>query len=97
MASGCIIDTCPVCNEIVWEDEWRIFEGIIMHPWCVSDYIKSKHGMNEKQFLRLCGAQEVRQAILDTRVAFKDSMDFYNKKLQDLEEQLARVETEDQS
>lgn len=94
MASGCIIDTCPVCNEIIWEDEWRIFDDVIMHSWCVSGFIKDKHGMNESQFLRLCGAQELRQAIQDTQAALKDSMDFYNSKLQDLEEQLTRIETE---
>lgn len=94
MASGSIIDTCPVCNDFIWEDEWRIFEDIIMHPWCVKKYLKSKHGMNESQFLRLCGAQELRQAIQDTRQVFKDSVDFYEKKLQDLDEQLARIEAE---
>ena len=97
MASGGIIDTCPICNELIWEDEWRIFEDIIMHSWCVRGYLKSKHGMNENQFLRLCGAQELRQAILDTQTSFKDSMDFYDKKLQDLKEQLARIETEGKS
>lgn len=94
MASGCIIDTCPVCDGIVWEDEWRLFDNIIMHPWCVPKYTKRKYGMNENQFLRLCGAQELRQAILDTQATFKDSMDFYEKILQDLKERLERIETE---
>jgi len=94
MASGCIIDTCPECGELVWEDEWRIFNDIIIHSRCVPKYTKKKYGMNEGQFLRLCGAQDLRQAIQDTRQAFKDSMDFYDEKLKGLEEQLARIETE---
>ena len=94
MASGCIIDTCPVCDDLVWEDEWRIFDNIIMHSRCTSDYVKRRHGMNEEQFLRLSGAQELRQAILDTQLNLKDSMDFYTKKLQDLENELTRIETE---
>ena len=94
VASGCIIDTCPVCSELVWEDEWRIFDNIIMHSRCVPDYVKRRHGMNEEQFLRLSGAQELRQAILDTRLNLKDSMDFYTKKLQGLENELTRMETE---
>jgi hypothetical protein len=85
---------CPVCGAIVCEDEWRIFDDLIMHPRCVPDYVKQKYGMNESQFLRICGAQELRQAIQDTRESFKDSMDFYNTKLQDLEEQLVRIEAE---
>ena len=92
MASGCIMGYCPVCEEIVWEDEWRFFNDIMMHPGCVSAYIRSRHGMNEEQFLRLCGAQELRQAIHDTRQSFKNSMDFYTEKLVALEAQLAEIE-----
>lgn len=93
MASGSIIiDSCPVCGELVWEDEWRIFDNIIMHPRCVKGYVKGKYGMNESQFLRLCGAQELRQEILDARVALKDSMDFFNRKIRDLEERLIKIE-----
>jgi hypothetical protein len=94
MASGCIMGECPACGDIVCEDEWRIFDKLIMHPRCVPDYVKKKHRMNEDQFLRLCGAQELRQVIQDTRESFKDSMDFYNAKLQDLEEQLVSIEKE---
>jgi len=94
VASGCIIDTCPVCDDLVWEDEWRFFDGIIMHSRCVQDYLKNQRGINESQFLRLCGAQELGQAIQDTKASLKDSMDFYEKKLQDLGEQLERIETE---
>jgi polyhydroxyalkanoate synthesis regulator phasin len=83
---------CPVCGDLVWEDDWRIFDDLIMHPGCVSGYIKNRHGMNENQFLRLCGAQELRQAIQDMRAALKDSMDFYSQGLQSLEEQLAKIE-----
>ncbi|WP_348982144.1 hypothetical protein, partial [Desulfosporosinus sp. OT] len=92
MASGCIIDTCPVCDEIVWEDEWRVFDNVIMHPRCVPEYTKRKHGMNEEQFLRLCGAQDLRQAILDIQKTYRDSMDFFKKRLQDLEERLVMIE-----
>ena len=93
VASGCIMGTCPVCDENVWEDEWRIFDDIIIHSRCTSDYLKRRHGMNESQFLRLCGAQELRKEILDTHATLKDSMDFFARKLQDLEEQLVRIET----
>ena len=97
MASGCIMGDCPVCGDIVWEDEWRTFDEIIIHSRCVRDYLKSHRGMNESQFLKLCGAQELRQAILDTQASFKESMDFYSKKIQDIEEQFARIEKEEKS
>ncbi|EGW39187.1 hypothetical protein DOT_2920 [Desulfosporosinus sp. OT] len=48
--------------------------------------------MNEEQFLRLCGAQDLRQAILDIQKTYRDSMDFFKKRLQDLEERLVMIE-----
>ena|SRR3990167_4151370 len=92
MASGCIMGECPVCEDIVWEDEWRYFDDVFMHQKCVSEYLKNRRGMSKEQFLKLCGAQELRQAIQDTRQSFKDSMDFYTEKLDSLEAQLAEIE-----
>ncbi len=66
MASGCIMGTCPVCDELVWEDDWDIIDDIIIHAGCRRGYIKNKYGMNEKQFLRLCGASELRKEIAAT-------------------------------
>ncbi len=37
MASGCVFGNCPVCNEIVWEDDFDIYKGMMMHPECIDD------------------------------------------------------------
>ncbi|GEM_PF-2532896 len=63
MASGCIIGKCPVCDELIWEDEWDIIHDKIIHSWCKKQYIKSRYGMDESQFLRLMGATELKKDI----------------------------------
>jgi hypothetical protein len=42
MASGRILGNCPVCEDFVWEDDYRFFDNIMIHPKCVPDYIKAK-------------------------------------------------------
>lgn len=92
MASGCIMGTCPVCEELVWEDDWDIIDDEIIHEGCRRGFIKNKYGMNEKQFLRLCGASELRKEIAATVEALKGSTHFYMEKLQRLEEKLNEIE-----
>jgi hypothetical protein len=41
MPSGCIMGTCPVCNEHVWEDEWDMVGDIIVHADCKVNYKRS--------------------------------------------------------
>lgn len=92
MASGCIMGTCPVCDELVWEDEWDMIDDIIIHAICRRRYIKEKYGMNEKQFIRLCGTSELRKEIAATIEALKSSSAFYMEKLQILESKLNEIE-----
>lgn len=92
MASGCIMGTCPACDELVWEDEWDMIDDIIIHASCRRRYIKEKYGMNEKQFLRLCGTAELRKEIAETIEELKSSTAFYMEKLLLLESKLNKIE-----
>ncbi len=92
MASGCIMGTCPVCDELVWEDDWDIIDDIIIHAGLPSRVHQDKYGMNEKQFLRLCGASELRKEIAATIEELKSSTAFYMEKLQLLEAKLNEIE-----
>lgn len=92
VASGCILGNCPVCDELVWEDEWDIFDDIIMHEDCKKAYIKKRYGMNEDQFNRLCGASQLKKEIADTVQSLKDSTEFYLSKLAALENRLLQIE-----
>jgi len=92
MASGCLMGTCPVCDELIWEDEWDIIDNSIIHAACRGGYIKNKLGMNEQQFLRLCGADELRREIRATKEDLARAKDYYMERLQLLEEKLDEIE-----
>lgn len=42
MSSGCIITECPLCDEIIWEDDEDIgyVESMIVHKTCKVKYKK---------------------------------------------------------
>lgn len=84
--------TCPVCDELVWEDEWDIIDDSIIHAACRGEYIKKKHGMNEKQFLRLWGADELRKEIRATMEDLSNTASYYMERLESLEERLDEIE-----
>ncbi|GIN38412.1 hypothetical protein [Heyndrickxia oleronia] len=36
MASGCILGSCPVCDDLIWEDEWDMTtDGKMVHEQCL--------------------------------------------------------------
>ncbi|MBU5214503.1 hypothetical protein [Heyndrickxia oleronia] len=36
MASGCILGSCPVCDDLIWEDEWDMTtDGKMVHENCL--------------------------------------------------------------
>ncbi|ABR46618.1 hypothetical protein Amet_4392 [Alkaliphilus metalliredigens QYMF] len=37
MASGCILDTCWVCDDLVWEDDWILYNEQFIHPACAEN------------------------------------------------------------
>jgi len=92
MASGVILGNCPVCDELVWEDDWEIIDNTFIHEGCRKSYIKMKYGMNEEQFLRLCGASVLRKEIMETIQSLKETTGFYMEKLLTLQERLAVIE-----
>jgi hypothetical protein len=34
LASGCIIGECPICEELLWEDEHTLLHGELVHEEC---------------------------------------------------------------
>ena len=91
MASGCLIDTCPIRTDLIWEDEWDLVDDTFIHDRCKGRYIKQKFGMKEEQFLRLCGVSELRKEITATVQSLNDSTEFYMEKLQLLESKLDNI------
>ena len=35
MANGCIVGECPVCDELIFEDEWTLLGDIMLHERCL--------------------------------------------------------------
>lgn len=57
MASGCIIDQCWVCGELVWEDEDMIFlsEDEVAHRDCEAERGKGKYDLKLlKNMMKQC-------------------------------------------
>lgn len=88
MASGCIMGYCPVCKEIVWEDNCGYYYNEIMHPECASKHEK----VNSKLYTKICEAKDLKSQIEDLKQTFKESMDFYNKEIARLENELKKLQ-----
>ena len=40
MSSGCIMGECPICGELIWEDEWDMTDDIMHHEDCkITKYV----------------------------------------------------------
>ena len=96
MASGCIIGTCPVCGEIVWEDEWDIVGNIIIHERCRKAYFKATYHLSEQQFNRLMGAAELRKDIAEAKTQLAEDIrllkEGYGDQIENLEKRLNALE-----
>lgn len=92
MASGCIIGKCPVCDELIWEDEWDMIHDKIIHTECRKGYIKTRYGMDEAQFLRLMGAQELKKDIAFMKEGEKERRKLTMECLSNMEKRLKELE-----
>ena len=92
MASGCILGDCPVCGDLIYEDEWDIIDDIIIHEDCKKQYIQDKYGMSEEQLQQLCEAQELKRDIEDTERELQHSMKYFLQQINVLKKRLEAVE-----
>lgn len=67
VASGCIVGDCPVCGDLIWEDEFDIVVNTTIHDRCKKQYIKSTYHMSEEQFQRFVGVNELRKNIEEAK------------------------------
>ena len=43
MPCGCVIcDECPVCGELVYDDEWTIIGDVILHEECKDTFMANQ-------------------------------------------------------
>ena len=96
MASGCIIGECPVCGDLIWEDQWDIVGDVIIHESCRKAYFKATCHISEQQFCRLMGAAELRKDIQEAKAQLAEDIQFltdgYGHQIAELEKQLRKLE-----
>lgn len=86
MSSGCIISMdCPVCSDIVYEDEWDIIDDVFIHETCRGEYIKSKYHINGAQFEKLYRAKQLQEEITALREWTDNRIGELEQKLMDLQ------------
>lgn len=99
MASGCIIGNCPVCKELIYEDEWDIVGDAIIHEGCRKAYFKATYHISEQQFHRLMGASELRKDIAEAKTQLAEDIrmlkEGYGHQITELEKRLKALEAAD--
>lgn len=89
MASGCIIhEKCPVCGDIIWEDQWDIVGDTFVHDTCRREYIKKTLHISDTQFTRLYGIEEIREEIEQIRKAAYEFKEWAEARADELEQKL---------
>ena len=60
--------SCPICDEIVWEDDWCLCDShkfVPIHEKCRKQYIRQEYHLSEAQFNKLYGIDEMRRQLAD--------------------------------
>ena len=92
MASGCIVGTCPVCNELIWEDEWDITEeGTMLHERCKVKYIAKQMRITEEHLETLSETKKIEIEIEDIKNAMDSDFKYYKSRIEKLENKLNKL------
>ena len=87
MASGCILNlACPICDEIVWEDNWVLAIDEFVHFECQKLYIMRSTGISQKQFNKLYGIDDLKAQVNAFKAWAIDTADDLLKKIKHLED-----------
>ncbi|MBW6409003.1 hypothetical protein [Clostridium weizhouense] len=88
MASGCIIGTCPVCDDVIWEDQWNIVGDTIIHEECKEAFMANQLKCTEGQTKILSKQQQIKNDIADLREDMKNTFRYYSNEIKRLEKLL---------
>lgn len=91
MASGCILGECPVCGDLVWEDEWDIIHDTILHERCKQNWYTQKYHLSKEQFNRLYAASELRKDIAELKNDLSEMHKAYQNQIKNLESALKNI------
>ena len=86
MPCGCVIcDECPVCGELVYDDEWTIIGDVILHEECKDTFMANQLKCTAGQVRILNKQEQIKQDIADLREDMENTFDYYKSELKRLE------------
>jgi hypothetical protein len=88
MASGAILGVCPVCEDVIWEDEWDIYEDTMIHEDCKSKFIADKLRITNGQFEKLSKEQKIISEIGELKRELESAFKYYSDRIRELENSL---------
>ncbi|NFO03149.1 hypothetical protein FDB23_03315 [Clostridium botulinum] len=88
MASGCIIGICPVCDDVIWEDQWYMIGDTIVHEKCKEAFMANQLKCMEGQAKILSKQQQIKNDIADLREDMKNTFRYYSNEIKRLEKLL---------
>lgn len=91
MASGAILGTCPICGDVIWEDEWDIFDDSIIHERCKRKAAIKAARMSTEQYDKLCETRKVENEIKDLKKDMEDTFKYYKNQITELENKLEKI------
>jgi hypothetical protein len=93
MASGCIMGTCPICDEFVYEDEWVLYGEEIIHESCREQAFLLSKGIR-KHNLEQARKVDVIVEALKNLEAVVENCENEIKRLELMIKEVERIETE---
>lgn len=88
MASGCIIGECPVCGDLIYEDEWTIMNNISVHDRCKDIFIANKLNSTKGQVRILRRQEEIKRDIEYLKSSMEKTFLYYKNEIERLEKLL---------
>jgi hypothetical protein len=72
MASGCIMGTCPICDDLVYEDEWIFYGEEIIHESCREQAFLLSKGIRKHNLEQARKTDVIEEALKNLKAIVKD-------------------------
>jgi hypothetical protein len=93
MASGCIMGTCPICDDFVYEDEWVFYGDEMIHESCREQAFLLSKGIRKHNLEQARKIDMIVEALKNLKATVDDCQD----EIKRLETLLKEVEGKDET
>jgi len=91
MDSGAILGTCPICNELISEDEWDIFGDDMIHSECKSKAAAWAISVSDEHYSKLCEIKKVKEEVDSLKKDLISNFEYYKSQIAELEDTLEKL------